>query len=839
MIHVEPINNNNIMSKVPVFFNSLKHMDNDFRSSKEKLFMLEYFTSEQVKNLLAIDDTLAFLRLAALYYEKSEKYNKAIQLYATLNDALSISRMLEKYGLWFINNMPTEKVIFYMGFLSTEMINTKPMLLYIKAFTLNVINMDEALLCFKNALDLFQSEDNICMLLRCLISISILYYMKNDKVKAKNLFKCIPSRDSLKRYENYHELSSVLSLCMSAWDDNLSLSISYYNQINLDSLDEDFRWIILAYTSTIYNRLGDLKAGKKNILEALALPIAVNNSMVRGASLIIYCSMQRISAQLDTCSTEINEILFLGENYNFPYFIAYSKNLQAMNMYLMHNVKEALELLSASTICFQSIGNKSMAALNSLYATLWIASQKSHNTLVEKAQDSFNIIKSSPASTWPDTLVISQCILGVVQSEAGLFKQAEFNLLESLKLSNSRKLKQISCNINFHLSKLYYRTLDSEQGEIYLRRAFFTASNNGFYSFFGMHFPTFLELSLRAYNLNICTDYILEMIKKYFGSKAEDYFSSIATIVSQMGISDFVMSFLEQYTQLNNVINIEPIHISVKLFGQFSITVNGIPIGEEEWKTKKEQWLVKYLFLNVDKFITREALIDMFWQRYDKKAAGASLRVALSELRKLMQKYNIASSNNFSLVNEINSSLIIRSSFKVKSDLEDFNALYLRYKQHMKKDFPDFELSGHKYLNFDAHKQEFGELLDDKIKSITKILETIATLYTDNLLSYDLYEDWLEPIRVKYKAYFLDASEVLCLIYIRDNRIIEAEALILRIIDVDYLNEDACLRLIRLYISSGRRSMALHLFNTFQKRFASEMGFAPDQRLKQALRKLE
>jgi DNA-binding SARP family transcriptional activator len=72
-------------------------------------------------------------------------------------------------------------------------------------------------------------------------------------------------------------------------------------------------------------------------------------------------------------------------------------------------------------------------------------------------------------------------------------------------------------------------------------------------------------------------------------------------------------------------------------------------------------------------------------------------------------------------------------------------------------------------------------------------------------------------------------------IYIVNKNHLKAEKLLLRILDLDQYNEDACLGLIRLYTAASQRSRAVKFHASFVDRFTRDLGIKPCKELASAI----
>jgi hypothetical protein len=277
-----------------------------------------------------------------------------------------------------------------------------------------------------------------------------------------------------------------------------------------------------------------------------------------------------------------------------------------------------------------------MALYNKLSRCLWLSGGKNARKMLAEAKEAYKILTSYRAGFC--ILGIGQSIIGALAKEAEDYKFARQSLLDSIKKSKDKKAKQILCGAYLHLAKLYYDTGDQANGKAVLKQAFRIASSNGYSIFWDQHLPTLVEMSARCVKSGIYSQYAVELMAKYYGREAAEFFKNNAFATKESSLKDFCGAFISLYGIKAKTFSSR---VYVCLLGRFSIAVNGIVIPENNWKTKKIEGILKYLILHRGRVITRETLMELFWLGSDKKSASMSLRAALYELRKGLKRYGV------------------------------------------------------------------------------------------------------------------------------------------------------------------------------------------------------
>jgi DNA-binding SARP family transcriptional activator len=292
----------------------------------------------------------------------------------------------------------------------------------------------------------------------------------------------------------------------------------------------------------------------------------------------------------------------------------------------------------------------------------------------------------------------------------------------------------------------------------------------------------------------------LTLIDRYYGSEAAEFLRR--TALNSYDPKKSADAFLSRYGTREDLP--API-IRVNLFGRFSISINDIVVSKAEWKTKKITGVLKYLLVHRGRAISKDRLMDVFWPGSDKKLASMSLRAAQYELKKVLRKYGVSVEAGTSFLNEKRDTLEVRTGKMLVVDID----LFLSYFNELKKLPPTISDPDQK----------------------TTILERMVALYQGDLLEDELYEDWAFAEREELRSIYFGAVMELANIYIMGGDNGKAEKLLLRILDMDQYNEEACLCLLRLYMTTNQKGRAVKLYSKFADRFEKELNIRPDDKL--------
>lgn len=683
--------------------------------------------------------------------------------------------------------------------LPAEIVNDNGSLLYIKSY-LYLKGDKEALVLLNKALPIFKKDNDLIMQIKTLCSIVHFYVFQNDTKNILNALRQIKTLLDTIENPQLDGLRAITDLQKYFWQEKLSQGIGESKHADSLELGPEFRWLALVYSCQLYIFLGELAKAEAYIREALAMDLVKGTEMLKGFAYMFLSQILHLQGTLVSSSNLIDETIEIGEKYNFIFVQGMGKRLAGIEHYAKHERETACELLSVSNKYFEHLENKPMQLLNEIQRFVWLSEMEDPQRLLPKAQQTYLELKSIKPGQC--ILEISQSFIGILAREAGEYELAERFLLESAKSSKKKKAKQIHCGTTLHLAKLYYDLGDTLKGENYLAQALKTASDYGYVMFWDLHLPTLIELTVQGLQKRIYAEHASVLMEKFFGQDAAQYAEANLTLSSGQSIKEVSTYILQQYPKKKAA---SLVKISVILFGTFTIQVDDTIIPSDVWKTKKIEGVLKYLILHKNKTIRKETLMELFWPAADKKAAAASLRVALYELRKVLVGFNIPVKGKESFI------------------LEGINGLQIRTGDYLDIDVDTF-------LTYHKHLQELSASEENMEKKI-QLLENLGSIYQGNFLENDVYEDWTFFEREELKSIYLKSASSLASAYLKRNAFEKAQEVLQKILNFDPYNEDACLSLLQLYLDTNQRSRALTQYENFKNRLLQDLGLVPDQKL--------
>jgi len=232
--------------------------------------------------------------------------------------------------------------------------------------------------------------------------------------------------------------------------------------------------------------------------------------------------------------------------------------------------------------------------------------------------------------------------------------------------------------------------------------------------------------------------------------------------------------------------------VRIGLLGGFSVTVGNRKVDESTWRLRKAASLIKLLALAPGHRLHRERAMDLLWPDLGLRAASNNLRQTLHIARRTLHPDPQIASRYLSLRGE---QLLM---------------------------CPEGQL----WVDVDA----FEEAADTARRSTDAAAYRVAIeLYSGELLPEDRYEEWAESRRGELRQRFLTLLVELASLY-EERGTEESEPAVQALQTVlaeEPTNEEAHLRLMRLYASSGRSGEALRQYGRLSEALSSGLGVEP------------
>lgn len=243
--------------------------------------------------------------------------------------------------------------------------------------------------------------------------------------------------------------------------------------------------------------------------------------------------------------------------------------------------------------------------------------------------------------------------------------------------------------------------------------------------------------------------------------------------------------------------------LGVTLLGGFAVEVGGRTIPIHTFRSQKGQNLLKLLALAPDHRLHREQLLDALWPDAAPAAAINSLHATLHGLRRTLQP-ELRAGRDAAFCRLHAGHVLLAPGGSVWTDVGAFESAA---RDALRSRNPD-------------------------------LYEQAAALYRGDLLPLDLYDDWViqprETLRTTFLTLLRGWARVL---EAREDRERAVEVLA-RIVQVDPVDEDAHVALMRYFAATGRRQRALQQYGRLSEALHRELEIAPGKEAEELYRAL-
>ncbi len=411
----------------------------------------------------------------------------------------------------------------------------------------------------------------------------------------------------------------------------------------------------------------------------------------------------------------------------------------------------------------------------------------------------------------------------------GKWNEGKELLLRSLDMYQSLEKPYHVMIVNYKLSG---RILDESSGETkeYLRSALRTARKYNF-DFYFQRCPSKHNIKQLAVALkeNIETQYATRLLagmdnpvqlKSLIDHKHPRVKkAAMLAMESQGRIDEIMIEVAKQATRgrpgvkqvaaeilaRQNEQLVKPLRI--RCFGKFQVWAGNMrrPIDDSAWGLAKAKNIFKYLLIHRRQPIHQEVLLDLFWRDSDLKRGLDSVRRAIYCIRRALQPAlsNYAKSAYISHHNQ-HYTLLLPDGSEVDYDL---------FERHL-----DFAKTA---------------LLQGDLRKARKHFLNMTEIFSDEFLPEDIYWEWLEPIRQRFKIQFIDLGIRLAMKLTQAGFHENALDITQILKEKDPCNEDVTALMMKAYHRSGYPSLALSVYKDYSRNIKKSLAHEPSHYLQQ------
>lgn len=726
---------------------------------------------------------------AAQHYEKNNDVGNAIKLYLAAGDVRGAVNVIKTAGSRLFAKGQVEKIMYYINDFPQSVISSEPYLLFYKGCMLLTTNVEEAYYCFRTSLLMFRKKGDMAYLMNAFGMILVMSYQTNDFTYVNETVKCVPMlRIALSKSAPRKKLFITAFINVVA-SEHLKLGARLLKYIDRMSISEPiWEYSFLVIRGMLLYRLGRLEAARESFYRVMSHPVCQGSDQWRIIGLVGCHNSLWLSGDFEAARRVMDEFAWLGEKYDSDHCRSFAYRLSAFTKFRDNDIPGSIEDGQKNADMQKHYGSPLMvsAAMIARYVKECIL----HPSLswAEKAEAEFlNISKENAGHGYYE---LSRARLGFIYKYAGELNRAEELLLEAHAENKRKGAGQHTAMLAMHLTDLYYLKNDGAKIGKYLREWVRLSEKHDYVFFYLVDHATLFRCCALAIQKGVLPDRAYKIARYYAGEKhAARLAKALETVIERPH------EFAESCKKLKRDQDVS----AVTLLGEFTITQNGVTIGENDWKTRKISGILKFILTERDKRVTRETLAATFWPDSDAKAASASLRVALSEIRKCFAAHGMSFDDERALFVEARNGFHINEKIKLQTDLEEFETLYKRVK-----------------------RKNLGE------EETQRALVRMLSLYKGDLLADLPYDDWASLRREHCRSLFIEASHALLRIYMNKGAYKEAEELLMRHMGIDPFDEKACGVFVKLLRILGQQDRANSFVRLFEKRFIEEMGIEPN-----------
>jgi two-component SAPR family response regulator len=244
----------------------------------------------------------------------------------------------------------------------------------------------------------------------------------------------------------------------------------------------------------------------------------------------------------------------------------------------------------------------------------------------------------------------------------------------------------------------------------------------------------------------------------------------------------------------------------VHFLGGLRIKSNGKDI-DLDWKTQKEKSLFCYLLANKGKKFTGDQLMELLWAGKGFKKSQSSFYTQISFLKTTLSPL---AKPGYPIIEHKEMGYKFNSKYKVWTDVEEFE----------------------KAIN---EAQEWKS--KDEAVSIERY-EVAKNLYQGDFIN-ELYDLWVDEMRMHYKQKYLQVLNELSLLYTKKREFQKVITNCELIIRINELYEPAYLGAIKAYMEIKDYKTALNLYDQLERVLKKELNTSPSSEAKNLYSKLK
>ncbi len=245
-------------------------------------------------------------------------------------------------------------------------------------------------------------------------------------------------------------------------------------------------------------------------------------------------------------------------------------------------------------------------------------------------------------------------------------------------------------------------------------------------------------------------------------------------------------------------------HLSIKMFGNFSLQRNEILISDNDNRSKKVWLLLSYLLYRRDRIVSRKELIHLLWGDTEISNPENTLKITFYRLRTLLNQLWPSAGHEIILFQEGGYRWNPKISLSV--DMDQFDILY--------------------------HQNSCDE--SERLSNLLEIFE----LYQGDFLSTLSSESWVIPVAAHYHNLYIDAVLEAIPLLVARKKHQHISALCQKALTVEPYHETLSLYFMKAFTALNDQSAAVSIYEELSKRLANDFGIQPNKELRDYYRSI-
>ncbi|MFZ5642950.1 MAG: BTAD domain-containing putative transcriptional regulator [Bacillota bacterium] len=747
------------------------------------------FLEQKMMDLRPPEYVEAVRSRAAAFLERKGDIDRALEQVVACSDWPTAVNLIHSYGdKYFFQCGRLDVLNSWIGRLPEELRDNDPWLLYFKGMSILHINPKKALDTISFAADLAGKNGNIECQLRLLIAMFAVYTFANNVEKIKETTGRIEVAASSLKNSWSREVALVAAMGRAAWMDNLRQGVYLSSLVGKNKFELEVRLGYLAFSCIIQLRLGNLTSAGELIEEFLADPFVQENEHWIGEAYTNYSFICALAGDHKKLMEICKELLRLGQKYNSPHQLGNAHRRLAHLHLGEERLEEARKEFRLSRDAFIRGNNIFMVYLTDLdLIMLRVKAGENAGDLLEETQYILDKLKAFPGGLGLDDYALS--VAGIIAMEAGQLELARQRFEEVRRKSQRKGARQVLAGAQLLLARVYLLQGDDDTADSFLRKGLGSAEAERWEYFWDWHAETIYSLSRRALLKKIHPKWAAHLLRRWFPQRICEEAGSLLVYPDE-SVRSSIALVIQNMVQETGI----PV-MNVNCLGGFRVFVNGVEILQSQWKTQKAENLFKFLIVDRRQH-HKEKIIEELWPESNLRLGDASLRMALTHMRKAL-----------GLNDYVEESVILKRGM-----------IYLNPDMQIFTDYQLFAVTAQSVLVENA--------VDNPVKA--DLLEQAAELYRGDFLPDNLYDDWTRDMRTQMHHLCLQVLLKLVEFYRRQKKQAHAIEACLRYLALEPADEHMSRTAMELLWQSGKKQQALSLYKELASVLAREYGANPD-----------